>query len=400
MKKRIALVINTLSGGGAEKTVSNLSRRLYGQYDIDIIVNDTQHLDYPYRGHIVSLKMPSGQGALYQLHIVAKRIRVMRYLKKKRNYAAVISFSDMCNISNVFSGRGSGKTILSVRNSMRGEHDTSRTHKLLAPLVMPWCYRIADLTVSCSKGIDRELKERYRFTPGRNKVIYNGLELDTIRKKAKEPLNASEKEKLTDKMMILCVGRLSRQKGHSHLLKAVKKLKEEGFPVQLIILGEGDLRPSLEKLAVQLGIEDDVSLPGFCKNPYKYMACADVVVMPSLYEGFSNVILEALACGAPVISTDHETGAREILAPDTDYRWKVKDRIEEAAYGIIIPVCEDVTGEDMRSYTPQEVLMADAIRRILTDSNLAAHYRKAALQRAEQMDIHSVCEKWIQVIER
>lgn len=398
MKKRIALVVNTLSGGGAEKTVSNLSRGLYGRYDIDIVVNDTQHLDYPYRGHVISLKVHPGQGALYQLLIVVRRMRVLRTLKKKRKYAAVISFSDMCNVSNAFSGKGYGKTILSVRNSLQREKDTSRIHQLLAPVIMPWCIKTADLTVSCSRGIDRELRERYRIRPDKSRVIYNGLELDTIREKAKEPLSLSEKEKTAGRKVIVCVGRFSRQKGHRHLLRAVKILKEEGISVRLLLLGEGELRPSLEKLVAELDIEDEVSMLGFCKNPYKYMACADVVVMPSLYEGFSNVLLEALACGAPVISTDHETGAREILAPDTDYRIKVKDQLDEAAYGILVPVCKGETGNNDNTLK-EEYLLAEAIRRVLTNEDLAAHYRTAALQRAEQLDIRTVCEKWARLIE-
>ena len=409
MKKRIALVVNTLSGGGAEKTVSNLSRVLSGYYDIDIIVNDTEHLEYPYRGRIVSLNMTTGQGnagSLYQLLVVFKRIRVLRRLKREQRYAAVISFSDMCNVSNVLSGNRYGKTIVSVRNSLLGEKDASRLHRLFAPLLMPWCYRTADLTVSCSKGICDELRENYALPAEKGKVICNGLELALIRKKAGEPLKPTETEEMEGKKIIVCVGRLTGQKGHRYLLKSIKVLRDEKVPVRLIILGEGELRNSLEEQTMSLGIAKDVMMPGFCRNPYKYMAHADVVVMPSLYEGFSNVLLEALACGAPVVSTDHETGAREILAPDTDYRKKVTDRIDEAKYGILVPVFKpdaDYGREPDRSHermpSEQERLMADAIRRMIFDPNLAKHYREAALERAEQMDIKSIGSRWINIIE-
>lgn len=106
MKKKIALVINKLSDGGAERVVSNLSLGLYDKFDIDIIVNDSEHLEYPYKGHIISLNLPSEPKCLrtlYQIQVVNRRIRVLRYLKKKKKYAAVISFSDMCNVSNVSS---------------------------------------------------------------------------------------------------------------------------------------------------------------------------------------------------------------------------------------------------------------------------------------------------------
>ena len=128
MKKRIAFVVNTLSGGGAEKTVSNLSRGLADKYNIDIIVNDTQHLEYPYRGHIVSLNMPPDKGvmgAAYQIQILIRRTKVLRYLKKKKKYTAVLSFSEMCNVANVLSGNKYGKTIVSVRNSILKGKDSS-----------------------------------------------------------------------------------------------------------------------------------------------------------------------------------------------------------------------------------------------------------------------------------
>ena len=129
------------------------------------------------------------------------------------------------------------------------------------------------------------------------------------------------------------------------------------------------------------------------------MAKADAVVFPSLYEGFSNAIAEALACGAPVISSDHETGAREILAPDTDYHRKAKNKIDEAEYGILVPVCDGKFRHADEPLTKEERLLAEAIKRILTDSSLQEHYREAARRRALQLKIESVAEQWIRVIE-
>lgn len=174
---------------------------------------------------------------------------------------------------------------------------------------------------------------------------------------------------------------------------------DDGISVRLLILGDGELRPALVKQAEQLEISDRVWMPGFVDNPYKYMAQADVFVMPSLYEGFSNAILEALACGVPVISTDHETGAREILAPASEYRQKVKDRIDLGDYGILVPVCGGDMDFSSEQYLQGEILLADAIKMVLTDSNLAKRYRQAALERAKQLDLKSVCKQWISVIE-
>ena len=403
MKKKIALVINTLSDGGAERVVSNLSLGLYDKFDIDIIVNDTEHLEYPYKGHIISLNLPPEPKCLktlYQIQVVNRRIRVLRYLKKKKKYAAVISFSDMCNVSNVFSGNRFGRTILTVHYSLLGKKDNSRIHQIITPVLMPWCFRKAYLTVSCSKGVNDELMREYGLPPEKGTVIYNGLELRKIRNMAKEPLDEHVKEKLLGKKIFVSVGRLIRSKGHRFLLNAVKILKDAGLPVHLIILGEGGQRASLEEQALKLGISDDITMPGVVMNPYAYMARADAVVMPSLYEGFGIAVVEALACGVPVISTDYVSGAREILAPDTDYRVKTTDRVEEAKYGILVPVCiEDEKDSYAGKLSKEEILMADAMRKILEDPALVRYYRKASLERAEQLDNRHVCEQWAGIIE-
>ena len=403
MKKRIALVINTLSDGGAERAVSNLSRGLYRKYDIDIVVNDTKHLVYPYKGHIVSLNLPPEPRhlrSLYQIQVVSRRTRMLRYLKKKEKYAAVVSFSDLCNVSNVFSGNRYCRSIVTVHHSFLGKTANSRIHQFISHGLMSWCFRKACLTVSCSRGINDELIREYGLSSKKGRAIYNGLELQTIRKEAKEPLDEHTKEKLSGKKVFISVGRLTRVKGHRFLLNAVKILKDEGVPVHLIILGEGELRTSLEEQAVELGITDDVSMPGFVENPYAYMARADAFIMPSLHEGFGIAVAEALACGVPVISTDYEAGAREILAPDTDYRVKTTDRVEEAKYGILVPVfIEEKNDSHAGKPSKEERWMADAMRKVLEDPELAQYYSKASLKRAEQLDILSICEQWVSIIE-
>ncbi len=402
MKKRIAFVINSLSGGGAEKTVSNLSRALCGRYAIDIIVNDDRHIDYSYEGRIISLRMPpeaERMGTIYQLLALVRRTVLLRDLKKRRNYAAVISFSEMTNAANVLSGNRHTKTVVSVRNAVDKRKKRGIRQKLVFSLVLPLICRKADLTVSCSQEIADDLIRHYGLPQRRSRVIYNGLDLPRIREEASVRISDAEGTGSAGTKRIVAVGRMTHQKGQWHLLKAAKKLCDDGIPVQLIILGDGELRPFLEDLTAKLGILDHVSMPGFVGNPYPYLVLADVFVMPSLYEGFSNAVLEALACGVPVISTDHETGAREILAPDTDYAKKVTDRIDFCAYGLLVPVCSGNSTDPTERFSREEELMADAIGMILRDDRLAARYRQASLIRAEQLNLASVCQQWITVIE-
>ena len=403
-KKRIALIINSLSGGGAERTVSNLSRGLSDRYDIDIVVNDDARVDYPYEGTLISLRFPprvSASCPCYQILLTLRRAGVLRQLRKKRKYSAVISFSELTNLSNVLSSGGYGKTIVSVRNAVNQRKTRGLKQKLVLSFVLPYVCRKADRTVSCSKEIADDLQAHYRLSPEKSTVIYNGLELCRIRARAAEPLSRREESEFAGKKLVVTAGRLTGQKGQKHLLKVVKILKEQGFPVRLVILGEGELHSMLEKTAEELGIRDSVYMPGFVKNPNKYIARADVFVMSSLYEGFCNAILEALACGVPVISTDHETGAREILAPDTDYRIKVKDRIDEAAFGILVPVFGEKSRDcgEQGLYLKEERLMAEAMKKLFCDEGLAEHYRRAARIHAEEMNMEAVCREWSSLIE-
>ena len=403
MKKRIALVVNTLSDGGAEKTVSNLSLALADVYDVDIIVNDTLHLDYPYQGNIISLNLPTfirQENMGYQMLALVMRSALLLRMKTKRNYAAVLSVSGMTNLSNILSGKGKQrktKTILSVHNDVRNTRNRGWRKRFVVTRLFPICFKWADRTVACSREIADVLVNEYGLAREKSVVIYNGLDLQRIKENTlKLPTQPLCKE---DEILVVSVGRMIKEKGQWHLIRAVKLLRDQGMPIKLIILGEGELRSQLEELVEEAGLECNVFLPGFVKNPHQYMKRADAVVFPSLSEGFSNAIAEALACEVPVISTDHETGAREILAPETDYRVKVHDRIEEAQYGILIPVCDGIFRRADEPLTEEEQLMADAIRRVVTDSKWNEHYREAAPKRAEQLAIQTIASEWIRVIE-
>ncbi len=402
MKKKIALVVNTLSYGGEERSAANLSRGLSGKYDIDIVLNDEAHIDYPYEGRIISLRMPTNlkhKNTVYQIMALLRRIRVLQQMKKSGKYSAIISFSELSNAANALSINRSVKTIVSVHISICSSVEKGIKQRLFMSCALPFICRKADLTVSCSNEIAEELINGYGLAKKKSAVIYNGLPLTSIRERAEEPLPDLESIKFNQKKLLVTSGRLTYQKGQWHLLPVMKYLRDAGLPVCLVILGEGELRPLMEERIARLGLSDCVLMPGFVENPYPYLARADAFVMPSIYEGFSNAILEAMACGAPVISSDHKTGAREILAPDTDYRGKISYGIKKAAYGILVPVCSGGVEDCGEELTGEELLMAEAIREVLTDEDLAVRYRKASLERAEQLAIERICEQWIEVIE-
>ncbi|MCG8345898.1 MAG: glycosyltransferase [Chlorobiales bacterium] len=112
--------------------------------------------------------------------------------------------------------------------------------------------------------------------------------------------------------VILGVGRLVQQKDFPLLIRAFSRLRKRR-EARLMILGEGPLRPELEALVETLDLKKDISLPGFIANPYAYMRCSALFILSSRWEGFGNVLVEAMACGTPVVSTDCPSGPSEIL---------------------------------------------------------------------------------------
>ncbi len=402
-KKHIAFVINTLSNGGAERLASNLSLRLSERYDIDLIVNDLQHLDYPYRGRVISLNMPADRDRMqtaYQLRTLITRTRILRRIRRKDAYHAVVSFSDMSNLANVLSRSGRDRTIISYHCAIRESMNNKLKCRAVGRALLSFCLWRADRTVCVSKGIEEELRERYGLPSGTSSVICNGVDVERIQRMSQAPLPAWW-ETAADRAcrIIVTVGRLEAQKGQAHLIRAVGKLRDDGWNVKLVIFGEGKLRPDLESLVSRLELNHEVIFAGFTENPYPSLAHADVFVMPSQYEGFSCAVVEALACGVPCVSTDYFAGAREIFAPDTDRRDNNSDRIEKAAYGILVPVCENDTADERTSCTEKEMLMAEGIREILTDRELAEHYRTMAVKRARELDVSFTCNQWMDVIE-
>ena len=142
-------------------------------------------------------------------------------------------------------------------------------------------------------------------------------------------------------------------------------------------------------------------MPGWVDDVHRYMNSADAAVITSDYEGFCNAILEAMAYGVPCISTDHRTGAREMLAPDTDYSIKVTDRADYAEYGVLVPVCQaGMKRSSGSSPAKEEIILADAIQRVLTDTELADKYREAGIRRTEELSLEAAAAKWAEEAEK
>jgi glycosyltransferase involved in cell wall biosynthesis len=215
-----------------------------------------------------------------------------------------------------------GQVVVSVRNTLSDSagHASDRRGRLM-PLLIKRFYPWADGIVTVSNGVADDLAQVTGIRE-RIQAIYNPVVTPELREKVQAPL-AHPWFGPGEPPVVLAVGRLTMQKDFSTLIQAFAQVRR-ARAARLLILGEGAERPVLEELVRQLGLEQDVSLPGFVTNPYPYMARASLFVLSSRWEGLPGVLIEALYCGAPLIATDCPSGPREILA--------------DGQYGQLVPV--------------------------------------------------------------
>jgi len=148
----------------------------------------------------------------------------------------------------------------------------------------------------------------------------------------------------------------------------------------------------------KLSEDFDVYFLGFQKNPFKYIEKAKLFVFPSLWEGFPNALVEAMACGVPVVSSDCRSGPREILAPDTDYR-KQTTKPEWAKHGVLMPVFEEEFLNAEELLTEKEKPWLEVLKTFLSDENLRKEHGKKAKLRAQDFSTDKIVKEWLELLE-
>lgn len=248
---------------------------------------------------------------------MVRAIAPLRRLIQREQPDIVCSVQAHANVAAILACQGLSrrpKLLVCAQNSpfeqySRPWHPLDRA--MLA--LMTRLYPQADRIVALSQGVAGELAalvDRSASPSPPIDVIYNAGVDEAVTRGAQAALDL--RDRIPNIPLLVACGRLHPQKGYPYLLEAVARVRET-LPVHLWIVGEGPLRPVLERQIQQLGLTDAVRLLGFQTNPYQYMAAADLFVLSSLYEGFGNVIVEAMACGAPVLATDCPHGPAEIL---------------------------------------------------------------------------------------
>jgi len=372
--KKIIFLIPTLSIGGGERVVSELSLNLPKSID-RIIVLFQKEISYPYNGNVISLNVSLSSRNLF-LKIYHYFLGLLRFRKivkiEKPDY--VISFGHVANIINILSR---AKSIVRVDNfySSSCYGFGGGIYKTLIKML----FNKADMIVSVSKESAQDLIKNFGLKKEKIKVIYNPLNVKEIEKLSKEPLEKKYQE-IFKKPVIINMGRMSKQKGQRHLIKVFKEVKKTIKEARLVILGSGELQPELNKIVKDLGIENDVYLLGWQSNPFKFLAKSKMFVLSSLWEGLPYVLLEAMACGLPIVSYDCKSGPREILAPDTNFNFQTKN-IEYAEYGILVK-------------EENEELLGRAVVKVLLDKNLLSQLKEKSKKRAEDFNVKNIVKEW------
>lgn len=398
--KKVLFVIRELSGGGAERALSNIMENSPEDWEMDILMNNREYIDFPCRAHVLSLDIPepgNREALWYQVWMIIKRTWCLRKIKKNNGYAACISFLDTSNISNVLSGNKHCKTIISIRNAVTEQSGTMT--RICTGILMRLLYKRADKIVAVSEEIGYDIQNRYHIQPDKVTAIVNGYDCKKILRESQISLDMEEKKYFEEHDVIVSMGRLTAQKGQWHLIRAFGEVTKVLPEARLYIMGSGDMLEYLKDLITFLNLGEKVQLNGFAKNPFQYIHHAACYIMPSLYEGYPNALAEAVCCGAACIASDFHSGAREILAPELHVEGNRVMEKTDASYGILTPVCSGIKYEGQEELEAAEKSLAEAMIDILQNKEKKVYYQKQSEKRKQELDIKSIVRKWIQVIE-
>jgi len=314
-----AIYIHDLSPGGVERQSLVLARELRDRdVDVSIVVHQL-------RGELIPL-LPEGIPVvnLDSQRTLQDVLLLRRYLRAKQPsvFMANVDHNNVAaSMANALAGTGTKLVICQHNPLSSGFHATVNwKHR-----VVPWCYGALsgyiDHAVAVSDGIADELVQYAGLPAAKVSTISNAVIGDDFESRAAEPVDHPWLAN-KDRPVFVTAGRLVEMKDQRTLLRAFA-LHVRNHPARLMILGTGPMLDELRGIASGLGIADDVAFAGFVQNPLPYMRAADAFVLSSRSEGFGNVLVEAMGCGTPIVSTDCPYGPGDILA--------------RGRYGLLVP---------------------------------------------------------------
>lgn len=303
----VAIFVPSVRGGGAERAMLMFGRELVANgFPVDLVttrfegsLGDT----IPQGIRVVDLKSSKTVYALPGL------VKYLRRQKPRALYSTIMN----ANVIAVWAARFSGLSmpvIVRESNAPVSTPKHSLSHRMIFRLA-PYTYRFSNGVIAVSHGVAEELGTLAPSLRDKVHVVPTPVISDDVLRQGSMPVEHPWLE-LKDRPVILSAARLMKHKGFITLIRAFKKLKGR-LDARLLIIGEGEYRPQIEREIEAQGLTEDVSLHGFQTNPFAYMSRADTFVLASEFEGLPNVLIQALAFGTPVVATDCRSGPSEIL---------------------------------------------------------------------------------------
>lgn len=325
---RLALFLPSLRGGGAERVFVTLANALGARgHDVDLLAVAP---DETFRSDVANHVSVTG---LRTVPAVPTEVppafpALVRYLRRARP-DTLLSTVDSANLVALWASKVANvdtRTVVRLSGFMSPRPANTTKERVTRTLLRRW-YPTADRLVAVSSDVKAEVVSMAGIDPAVVDTILNPIDRTEVAARKNEPVDCPLFSESAP--VIVSVGNLKPAKQLSTLIRSFAALHDER-PCRLLILGEGSQRAELEELATDLGVSSEVSMPGFVDNPYAYVAASDLFVLSSAWDACPNALLEALACGTTVVSTDCRGGASDILA--------------HGKYGLLVPPGES---EDM-----------------------------------------------------
>ena len=369
-KIRVLFLFSHLHKGGMQNAVSRISRSLPECWKQYVAYFGTDNPGFDFRAEHIFFNTRGGDYNLFvKFSKAVKRMILLHKFVAKEQIDIVVSFGEAANILNLAS-RHSARKIISTRVAIRDALTDLGWAGTLYGLLAHSLYRYADMVVPVTERIANELRVAFQIPIEKIFVIPNLYNICEIRNLTEAPL-PDEYSTFFKNPVILNVGSLCNQKGQDLLLHAFALVNRRIPESRLMLVGEGPWKDRLKKQSESLDVASRVLWVGFDQNPYRYMARSSVFVLASRYEGFPNVLVEAMICGCPVVSFDCPTGPREILQEDT--------------WGMLVE-------------NGNINCLADRIIEMLLDRALAKRLMAAGKERSQSYGSQTVGGLWVQCL--